>query len=585
MQSKRLFKLPPLKLHARTTLVTSGVLIGVFAVIAYFSDLAMTRLSDQQERQQAQLLATRVADTVEHHIKRQKIRIERRRKREQTPDEPETTTTIPDWADVQEEIEDTIAKTNPQLTEVRVFQRVAPGKWVEAIRMPVDADPLRPEEEKTASQQIDTATVVSVRQQGSNRLITAAAGLKVLDAGGPTHFGTVSLVLTFDEGHSSAAELRRLMWPLMLLAIISITLMTYFLFRHMVYRPIDSLLLAMSKAEKGDLAAEVESAASDEIGLLTSRFNRMLGRIREMTEQLNVEQRRLEERVHEATAEIADRKEQLEEANLRLFEMQRQLTQLERLAAAGQLAAQFAHEVGTPLNLISGHVQLLRARARDERMIQRLDIIAGQIDRITDIVRSMLDSTRRPVPQLESVDINSVLAQILDATQPTLVARNVELRTEMSEGLPPIDADADQLQQVFINLINNSLDAMPLGGELRVSTALERDVVVIALTDSGEGIAEDQIDLIFDPLFSTKHSRGTGLGLTIVKQIISEHSGEVEVESEPGKQTTFRIRLPRHAPAAVAGNGARQSEPVGAASVDDIEQRPLALEAPALVDE
>ena len=584
MQPKRLFKLPPLKLHTRTTLVTSGVLVGVFAVIAYFSDLAMTRLSDQQERQQAQLLATRVADTVEHHIKRQRIRIERRKKREQSSEEPESTTTIPDWADVQEEIEDTLAKTNPQLTEVRVFQRVASGKWVEAIRMPVDADPLRPEDEKAASQQIDTASVVSVRQQGANRSITAAAGLKVLDASGPTHFGTVNVVLTFDESHSSAAELRRLMWPLMLLAIISITLMTYFLFRHMVYRPIDSLLLAMSKAEKGNLAAEVESTAHDEIGLLTSRFNRMLGRIREMTEQLNLEQRRLEDRVHEATAEIADRKEQLEEANLRLFEMQRQLTQLERLAAAGQLAAQFAHEVGTPLNLISGHVQLLRARAQDERVIQRLDVIAGQIDRMTEIVRSMLDSTRRPVPRFESIDINSLLAQILDATQPTLVARNVELRTDMSNGLPLIDADADQLQQVFINLINNSLDAMPLGGELRVSTELEHEAVVIALTDNGEGIAEDQLDLIFDPLFSTKHGRGTGLGLTIVKQIISEHQGEVEVTSEPGKQTTFRIRLPRHvATTPISDNGGRRSDAIDE-SFDNVEEAALALKDSQLAD-
>ena len=162
----------------------------------------------------------------------------------------------------------------------------------------------------------------------------------------------------------------------------------------------------------------------------------MLGRIRQMTQQLNLEQRRLEDRVHDATAEIEDRSGQLEEANLRLFEMQRQLTQLERLAAAGQLAAQFAHEVGTPLNLISGHVQLLRARAQDERMILRLDIIAGQIDRITEIVRSMLDSTRRPIPQLEAVDINSLLLQILEATQPTLMARNVELQTEMAESLP-----------------------------------------------------------------------------------------------------------------------------------------------------
>ena len=116
-----------------------------------------------------------------------------------------------------------------------------------------------------------------------------------------------------------------------LLAIIAITLMTYFLFRHIVYKPIDSLLLAMSTAEAGNLSVEVPPQAPDEIGLLTSRFNRMLGRIRQMTEQLNLEQRVLEVRVKEATAEIAERKEQLEDANLQLFEMQRQLTQLERL--------------------------------------------------------------------------------------------------------------------------------------------------------------------------------------------------------------------------------------------------------------
>ena len=558
-KSQRSFKLPPLKLHTRTTIVTSGVLVVVFAIIAIFSDLAITKLSDQQERQQAQLLATRVADTVEHHIKRLKVRIERRKKSGQATEEPETTT-IPDWEDVREEIEDTIAKSNPQLSEVRVFQRVAPGQWREAIRLPADAEPLAADEESAASQRVESASVVAVRQQGTNRLITARAGINVLDAGGPTHFGTVSVVLTFDANQSSAAELRRLMWPLMLLAIISITLMNYFLFRHLVYKPIDSLLLAMSKAEEGDLAVEVAAASPDEIGLLTSRFNRMLGRIRQMTEQLNVEQRRLEDRVHEATAEIADRRGQLEEANLRLFEMQRLLTQLERLAAAGQLAAQFAHEVGTPLNLISGHVQLLRARARDERVIVRLDVIAGQIERITNIVRSMLDSTRRPLPQLATVDVNSLLAQILDAAQPTLASRNVEVHTEMSDALPTIQADPDQLQQVFINLINNSLDAMPLGGTLSVSTAPDGDSVSIVLADSGEGIAKDELDLIFDPLFSTKQGRGTGLGLTIVKQIITEHGGNVEVESEPGHQTLFRITLP------LSAAGVRENQDSGTSS-------------------
>jgi signal transduction histidine kinase len=556
----------------------------VFAIIAIFSDLAITKLSDQQERQQAQLLATRVADTVEHHIKRLKVRIERRKKSGHISEEPETTT-IPDWEDVREEIEDTIAKSNPQLSEVRVFQRVAPGQWREAIRLPSDAEPLPAEEERAAAQRVESAKVVAVRQRDANRLITARAGINVLEAGGPTHFGTVSVVLTFDANRSSAAELRRLMWPLMLLAIVSITLITYFLFRHLVYKPIDSLLLAMSRAEAGDLAVEVAQASPDEIGLLTSRFNRMLGRIRQMTEQLNVEQRRLEDRVHEATAEIADRTGQLEDANLRLFEMQRLLTQLERLAAAGQLAAQFAHEVGTPLNLISGHVQLLRARARDQRVIVRLDVIAGQIERITNIVRSMLDSTRRPLPQLAIVDVNSLLAQILDAAQPTLAARNVEVHTEMCDTLPAIQADPDQLQQVFINLINNSLDAMPLGGKLSVSTEPGIDSVVIVLADSGEGIAKDELDMIFDPLFSTKQGRGTGLGLTIVKQIITEHGGDVKVESEPGRQTLFRITLPLSATAVREDQNSAAATPGVEPNAHAIDGLELAAEDSALVTE
>jgi signal transduction histidine kinase len=542
MQSKPRLRFTPFKLHTRTTILTSAVLVAVFAIIAYFSDLAITKVSDQQEQQQAQLLATRIADTVEHHIKRLKSRNERRKKHGRIIEESESTT-VPDWDEVREEIEDTIFKSNPQLAEVRVFEKTAPTQWEEKVTLPIEADPLPQQEKQAATQRIDLSRV-TVRQEGQNRLIDAKASINVLEGAGPTQIGTVSVLLAFDENQSSAAKLRRLMWPLMLLAIVTITLMTYFLFRHIVYKPIDNLLLAMSKAEAGNLAAEVEPTAPDEIGLLTSRFNRMLGRIRQMNEQLNLEQRRLEDRVHEATAEIADRKEQLEEANLELFEMQRQLTQLERLAASGQLAAQFAHEVGTPLNLISGHVQLLRARTRDDRTIKRLDIIAGQIERITHIVHSMLDSTRRPRPQFEPVDINSLLVRIFDATQPTLAARNVELQTEMGDDLLAIEADSDQLQQVFINLINNSLDAMPDGGKLKVSTARDRNSVLIELTDSGEGIREDQIDLIFDPLFSTKQGRGTGLGLTVVKQIVSEHKGQVEAESEPGLRTTFRIRLP-----------------------------------------
>jgi two-component system NtrC family sensor kinase len=245
----------------------------------------------------------------------------------------------------------------------------------------------------------------------------------------------------------------------------------------------------------------------------------------------------------EATAELAERNEQLEETNLRLFEMQRQLTQFERMAAAGQLAAQFAHEVGTPLNLISGHVQLLRARATNDNVVNRLDVIAEQIERITKIVRSMLDSTRRPLPKFEILDLNAVIHQIVEAVQPTLAARKVDLITDIARHKLMVKADQDQIQQVFINLINNSLDAMPDGGRLFIASQSEDSSALIELSDNGEGIAQDKMEHIFDPLFSTKRERGTGLGLTIVKQIIYEHGGDINVFSEVGKGTTFQIKL------------------------------------------
>lgn len=543
MRFNPFLKFVRLKLHTKTTILISALMVIIFAVIAYFADLAISRLNAQREHQEAQLLATRVASIVEHHIKRET----RRRKRNGQPSTGENIETIPvpDWSEVQDEIYETIVIAYKELAEVRVFYKPDSGIWNDKIRIPGDARSDIPDDMPVAPHDLVNSEVVQTyRHDHIVSILAMSPVISSFDADQAQQIGAVSVLLAFDESKSSAARLRSLIWPLMLLGIIALTLITYFLFRYIIYEPVGGLLLAMSRAEEGNLSVEVKPFAPDEIGMLTSRFNRMLGRIRVMTEQLNLEHRLLEDRVQEATSEIAARKGQLEEANLRLFELQRQLMQLERLAAAGQLAAQFAHEVGTPLNLISGHVQLLRARATDERVIKRLDVIAGQIERIANIVRSMLDSTRRPGPNLETVDINSLLARILDAAHPTLMARNVELRMEMAADLPHIEADPDQMQQVFINLINNSLDAMPGGGRIRVGTKLKGDSIIVELADDGEGIAPDRINLIFDPLFTTKRGVGTGLGLTIVKQIVKEHGGEIELDSEPQRGTVFKIVLP-----------------------------------------
>jgi two-component system, NtrC family, sensor kinase len=539
MQAKNSIKPGRLKLHSKTTIVVSIVLIAAFTVIAYFSNLAMTQLSDQRQRDDAQLLATRIANTVEHHIKR-----EGSHSGKSAANQPQETLT-PNWSEIEETIVDTIMSTHTELAQVRIFYQNPNRHWQETIRLPMDIGEASPEEESAVKQPLDAPKIIGISEQEHHQFINAVTPTIVAsDSGEARQIGAVSVVLKFDQRQSSAVMLRNLLWPLMALAIVATTLSTYFLFRFLVYKPIDNLLLAMSEAEAGNLASEVQELSNDEIGLLTSRFNRMLGHIRQMTDQLNLEQQFLAERVRQATAEIAERKDQLEETNLRLFEMQRQLAQFERLAASGQMAAQFAHEVGTPLNLISGHVQLLRARAVDDKVIHRLDVIAGQIERITKIVRSMLDATRRPQLKLERVDINGLLSQTLEAAQPTFAARNVELTLQMAEAQLFIKADADQLQQVFINLINNSLDAMPQGGGLLVSAKGDGDTVIISISDNGEGIDEDKIDLIFSPLFSTKRERGTGLGLSIVKQIIAEHGGKVKVSSLVGQGTTIRLELP-----------------------------------------
>src|ERR671920_1122002 len=248
-----------------------------------------------------------------------------------------------------------------------------------------------------------------------------------------------------------------------------------------------------------------------------------------------------------------ERNEQLEERNLELYQTTRRLTELERLAAAGQLAAQFAHEVGTPLNLISGHVQLLLAgpARADGPERKRLETICAQIERIERIVRGMLDRTRAEAVEFIPLDLNALLRRTFDATAPTLEASGVRLAASLAEDLPRVPGDADRLQQVFINLFNNALDAMCGGGELRVETSSESGGVRVDFSDTGTGMTEEVRAHIFDPLYTTKErGRGTGLGLVVVRQVVQEHGGRIEVESAPGRGARFRLTFP----AAAAGD-------------------------------
>jgi signal transduction histidine kinase len=282
----------------------------------------------------------------------------------------------------------------------------------------------------------------------------------------------------------------------------------------------------------------------------------------QLTTKLETEQSILRDRVRAATIELEKRNQQLQEMNLELWRSNRRMNELGRLAAAGQTAAHFAHEVGTPLNLISGHVQLLKSDLeRDPHDAEsRIRTISAQIERIERIVRRMLDKTRFET-ELSPLDLNSVLRKLCDAMDPAFDKRNIRLVEKLAASLPLMAGSSDRLQQLFLNLINNSLDAMPAGGEIRLSTTLDKNGgkaprIVVDFTDTGMGMTPDVMSHIFDPLYTTKdRGHGTGLGLVIVSQIVSEHGGTIEVESELGRGTSFRLTfaaLPTELPEVIA---------------------------------
>lgn len=221
--------------------------------------------------------------------------------------------------------------------------------------------------------------------------------------------------------------------------------------------------------------------------------------------------------------------------------MSQKVKEVERLASAGQTAAQFAHEVGTPLNLISGHIQLLRLKEKEANG-SRLEIISQQIERIERIVRQTLDRTKINKGESESLNLNDVLQKTFDAAEPLFDEHQVKVISELQKDLPNISGNADHLQQVFINLIKNALDANC--SELRIESLTKGERVILTFSDNGLGMIKDVKDRIFDVLYTTKGKSGTGLGLVVVKQILQEHNAEIEVESEINQGTTFILSFP-----------------------------------------
>ncbi len=242
--------------------------------------------------------------------------------------------------------------------------------------------------------------------------------------------------------------------------------------------------------------------------------------------------------VVEVTRDITDRKN-----------MEQQVLLSGRLAAVGQLAAGVAHELNNPLAAIQGYAQFLARKTElDDAIKDDVEIIYKEALRATKITANLLSFTHKHDPKRNMASINEIIENSLELQIYNMKINNIEVEMNLSEDLPETMADSHQLQQVFVNLINNAEQAITEAngkGKLTIETRQVGNIIRVTITDNGPGISEENLDQLFDPFFTTKEvGEGTGLGLSICFGIIEQHSGKIRADSKPGEGTTFTVELP-----------------------------------------
>jgi len=229
------------------------------------------------------------------------------------------------------------------------------------------------------------------------------------------------------------------------------------------------------------------------------------------------------------------------------MDIQSQLVRSAKLASMGELVAGIAHEINNPLTGILMFASLSSKHQDIPPQIKdNLDLIVAETGRCAKIVRGLLEFARESLPEKTPSSINAIIGQTLELVSHQSIFQDVDIVCELGEDIPQIELDADQWQQVFVNMIINAGQAMPQGGKLAITTHFleEENSVNIILEDTGTGISREHLDKIFDPFFTTKAQKGFGLGLSVTYGIIQNHGGKVDVQSTEGEGTRFSILLP-----------------------------------------
>ncbi len=251
----------------------------------------------------------------------------------------------------------------------------------------------------------------------------------------------------------------------------------------------------------------------------------------------------LSDRERKRASELSDTAEQLRMANKQLEESFSKLRRADRLSAVGQLAASLAHEIRNPLGSIEGAVDIVERTVSEERRREFLGIIKKEAKRLNGLLSNLLDFSRPRTPQIKQVQIDSIVRTVVDLTSHTAQHKGTRLECEIEPTRVPVECDAEQMTQALLNVTLNALQATPAGGTVLVSVHQQGDVVLIRVRDEGGGIAAEDTERIFDPFYTTK-AGGTGLGLPISYQIMTQHKGRITVERNTETGMTFTLALP-----------------------------------------
>jgi signal transduction histidine kinase len=386
--------------------------------------------------------------------------------------------------------------------------------------------------------------------------------------------GAIQMEIPIGDVMMHLLESQRMILISIILDAIVLIVFGSFLLSRVLVKPLKELVQLTQKISEGDFSQKIEVTSKNEIGQLISSFNRMIERLKDNQESLDN---------HLAS---------LESANKRLKQAQEELIRTEKLASIGRFAAGVAHEVGNPLGAILGYTSILEKNGIDrEESKDYLKRIEKEIERINRIVRELLDFSRPSKFEIHEVNMNRVVENTLSLISYQKNFKNVETRLDLQPNLPMIKGDESQLSQVLINIVLNGIDAMPNGGTLEIRTGeyVVEDVfprrlqppyarrrkgdpeeldyfhlrkadplsslltkfsrgdrlVRIRVSDTGIGIKKEDLERIFDPFFTTKSpDKGTGLGLSISLRIVESMGGEIKVESEIEKGTSFELYFP-----------------------------------------